>query len=150
MEKDALCEAFMEQLWRMYKLEIMPYLGEFLVGETAALEYIAMHRGACTPSEISEAMRVSRARTANVLRSLREKGYVDMSTDEGDRRRVNVTATEAGVNCLERKHAFLAGYFGMYIEEIGEENAARMTELLKLTADCAPALMERLKDKSGQ
>lgn len=145
MDKTSLREAFIEQLWRMYKLEIMLYLREFLVGETAALEYIAVQQGALTPSEISEALRVSRARTATILRTLREKGYVDMRTDDGDRRRVNVTATRAGLDCLAEKHAFLAEYFDMYIGEIGEDNAVKMTELLKLTADCAPSLMERIK-----
>lgn len=144
MDKISLREAFIAQLWRMYKLDIMLYLREFLVGETAALEYIATQPAPCTPSEISDSMRVSRARTANVLRSLREKGYVDMRTDEDDRRRVNVTVTDDGLKCLAEKHEFLADYFDMYIGEIGEENAGRMTELLKLTADCAPSLMERI------
>ena len=94
MDKISLREAFIAQLWRMYKLDIMLYLREFLVGETAALEYIATQPAPCTPSEISDSMRVSRARTANVLRSLREKGYVNMRTDEDDRRRVNVTVTD--------------------------------------------------------
>ena len=50
MDKISLREAFIAQLWRMYKLDIMLYLREFLVGETAALEYIATQPAPCTPS----------------------------------------------------------------------------------------------------
>lgn len=145
MDKTKLRGQFMEQLWRMYKLEIMYYLREFLVGETAALEYVVTQGGEITPTDISEELKVSRARAANILRSLRGKGYVDMRTDEADRRRVNVAATPAGLAALAEKHAFLESYFDMYIDYIGEENTEEMTRLLKLTADSAPALIERMK-----
>ena len=112
----------MAQLWRMYKMDIMLYLREFLVGETALLEYICDKKDAVTPSAISEDMHLSRARTANILRTLREKGYVEMEVDSADRRRMNVTATPAGENCLKGKHAFLEDYFDKYVDVLGEDN----------------------------
>lgn len=45
MDKTDLRDALMSQLWRMYKMDIMLYLREFLVGETALLEYIASQEG---------------------------------------------------------------------------------------------------------
>ena len=107
MDKTQLRDALMAQLWRMYKMDIMLYLREFLVGETALLEYICDKKDAVTPSAISEDMRLSRARTANILRTLREKGYVEMEVDSADRRRMNVTATPAGENYLKGKHAYI-------------------------------------------
>lgn len=41
MEKTDLRNALMAQLWRMYRMDIMFYLREFLVGETALLKVTA-------------------------------------------------------------------------------------------------------------
>lgn len=140
MDKTDLRDALMSQLWRMYKMDIMLYLREFLVGETALLEYIASQEGAVTPTAMSEDMHLSRARTANILRTLREKGYVSMEIDSDDRRRMNVTPTDAGIRYLKDKHAFLEKYFDMYVDVLGEENISQLTALLKVTADSEKAL----------
>lgn len=143
MDKTDLRDALMSQLWRMYKMDIMLYLREFLVGETALLEYIASQEGAVTPTAMSEDMHLSRARTANILRTLREKGYVSMEIDSDDRRRMNVTSTDAGIRYLKDKHAFLEKYFDMYVDVLGEENISQLTALLKVTADSEKALWDK-------
>ena len=73
MDKKQLRDGLMAQLWRMYSMDIMLYLREFLVGETALLECIASSGRTLTPGEISEKMHLSRARTANILRTRRKK-----------------------------------------------------------------------------
>lgn len=140
MDKVQIRDALMAQLWRMYKMDIMLYLREFLVGETAILEYICSRSGAVTPTEISEDAHLSRARTANILRTLREKGYVAMEMDSEDRRRMNVTATAEGMSYLAGKHAFLEDYFDKYVDVLGEDNISALTALLKVTADSEDAL----------
>ena len=140
MDKTDLRDALMSQLWRMYKMDIMLYLREFLVGETALMEYIAMAGRAVTPTEISEEAHLSRARTANILRSLREKGYISMEMDEEDRRRMNVTATQSGLNYLKGKHEYVESYLDRYVEVLGEKNISDLTALLKVTADSEDAL----------
>ncbi len=143
MDKTDLRDALMAQLWRMYKMDIMLYLREFLVGETALLEYISAQDGAVTPTAISEDMHLSRARTANILRTLREKGYIAMEMDSEDRRRMNVTPTLSGIRYLKDKHSFLEKYFDMYVDVLGEENISSLTALLKVTADSETALWEK-------
>ena len=149
MDKTQLRDALMAQLWRMYKMDIMLYLREFLVGETALLEYICDKKGAVTPSAISEDMHLSRARTANILRTLREKGYVEMEVDSADRRRMNVTATPAGENYLKGKHAFLEDYFDKYVDVLGEDNISALTSLLKVTADSESRLLAKYGTRGG-
>ena len=96
MDKKQLRDGLMAQLWRMYSMDIMLYLREFLVGETALLECIASSGRTLTPGEISEKMHLSRARTANILRTLREKGFITMEVAGDDRRKMLVTMTAAG------------------------------------------------------
>ncbi len=149
MDKVELRNALLEQLWRMYRMDIMLYLREFLVGETALMEYIAMAGRAVTPTEISEEAHLSRARTANILRSLREKGYISMEMDEEDRRRMNVTATQSGLNYLKGKHEYVESYLDRYVEVLGEKNISDLTALLKVTADSEAELVSRFGSSAG-
>ena len=94
-------------------------------------------------------MHLSRTRTANILRTLREKGYVEMEVDSADRRRMNVTATPAGENYLKGKHAFLEDYFDKYVDVLGEDNISALTSLLKVTADSESRLLAKYGTRGG-
>ena len=143
MDRTALRDALMEQLWRMYKMDIMVCLREFLVGETAALECLNLRTEPTTPTALSEEMKLSRPRTANILSTLRRKGFISMDVDADDRRRMNVCITEEGKRHLEGKHAFLAGYFDRYVEVLGEDKIVGLTQLLRDTADSEEVLLEK-------
>ena len=102
------------------------------------------------PSMISDNLRISRARTAIILRTLREKGYVTMDISEEDRRKMTVLLTESGKSYLDEKYDFLLAYFDKYIEVLGADNIEELTELLKLTADkeaCLASWIEEEKRK---
>lgn len=90
MEKDktALRDGLIAELWRMNKMDIILHLREFVEGETAALWFLRSCETA-TPSQISENLNVSRARAANILRSLRQKGFVEMEIASSDRRKMD-------------------------------------------------------------
>ena len=143
MDKKQLRDGLMAQLWRMYSMDIMLYLREFLVGETALLECIASSGRTLTPGEISEKMHLSRARTANILRTLREKGFITMEVAGDDRRKMLVTMTAAGGAHLAGKHAYLERYFDEYVDVLGEKNISDLTALLKVTADSESVLMKK-------
>ena len=143
MDKVQIRDALMAQLWRMYKMDIMLYLREFLVGETAILEYICSRSGAVTPTEISEDAHLSRARTANILSSLRKKGFITMDIAEDDRRRMSVALTEKGRTFFLDKYNFLVEYFDLYVEVIGEKDIAELIRLLRKTVDSEKQLAFR-------
>ncbi len=143
MDKTTLRDGLMEQLWRMYKMDIMVYLREFLFGETAALECLFRCDGSSTPTALAEEMKLSRPRTANILSTLRKKGFIDMSVDEADRRRMNVVLTPVGLAHLGEKHAYLERYFDACVEVLGEENITELTSLLRQTADMEGLLLEK-------
>ncbi len=135
MDKSELRDALMQQLWRLNKLDLMVSLREFIEGELAALYYLRGCDEAVTPSQISENLRVSRARAANILRALREKGYVEMSIAEDDRRKMDVCLTEEGRRYCDEKYAYLVRYFDLYVDVLGENDILELTRLLKKTAD---------------
>ena len=97
MNKQELRDELMHQLWRMNKMDLIVSLQEFIEGETATLSFLGSCAGRqVTPSQISDNLHISRARTANILRSLRRKKFVEMCILEDDRRKMCVSLTEAG------------------------------------------------------
>lgn len=142
MNKSELRDALMQQLWRMNKLDLMVGLREFIEGELAALNYLRGCDEPVTPSQISENLRVSRARAANILRSLRGKGYVAMEISSDDRRKMNVSLTDAGRRYHDEKYGYVVKYFDLYVDVLGEEDIAELTRLLKKTADSKVLLRE--------
>lgn len=135
MDKIELRDALIRELWRMNKMDIISNLREFVEGETAALFYLCNGEKVATPSQISEALQISRARAANILRSLREKGFVEMDISPNDRRSMNVCSTQKGRNFLQTKYNFLLDYFDLYVDLLGERDILELTRLLKKTVD---------------
>ena len=136
MDKAALRDGLMQQLWRMNKMDLMVNIREFLEGESAALNYLnGCGEESVTPSQISENICVSRARMANILRSLRGKGYIEMEISAADRRKMDVRITPAGREYCREKYDFLVRYFDLYVDVLGEEDIKDLTRLIKKTAD---------------
>ena len=147
MEKSELREALMQQLWRLNKLDLMVSLREFIEGELAALYYLSGCEGAVTPSQISENLRVSRARAANILRALRRKKFVEMNIAADDRRKMDVCLTEQGRRYCEEKYDYIVRHFDLYVDVLGEKDIAELTRLLKKTADSEVLLRSETREK---
>ena len=128
MDKTQLRDGLMRELRRMTKLDIIAGLREFVEGEIAALYCLNEAEGALAPSQLSEELKVSRARTANILRSLRGKGFVDISA--GDRRKMDVRCTPAGRAFLEEKYTAVLRLFEAYVDALGEEDILQLTRIL--------------------
>ena len=108
MEDEKLRDALIQQLWRMNKMDIVTHLREFIEGELATLWFLNVSGDTTIiPSMISDNLRISRARTAIILRTLREKGYVTMDISEEDRRKMTVLLTESGKSYLDEKYEHL-------------------------------------------
>ena len=136
MDKQELRDGLMHELWRVNKIDLMLSLREFVEGETAALWYLhSCGAERVSPSQISENLHVSRARAANILRSLRSKGYVEMEISPDDRRKMDVFFTPKGKKLLEEKYDFLLRYFDLFVDVLGESDILELTRLLKRVAD---------------
>ena len=136
MDKKELRDALMHQLWRMNKMDLMVNMREYLEGESAALNYLYTCGDArVTPSQISESINVSRARMANILRSLRGKKYIEMEMSEHDRRKMDVYITPAGKEYCKERYDYLVRYFDLYVDVLGEDDIKELTRLIRKTAD---------------
>ena len=98
-------------------------------GEIFVLGYLVMNRETTTPSELAQATHTSTARVAAILGNLEEKGQITREIDKDDRRKIQVTVTEAG---RERAYAvwkkareFLRDVF----VQMGEEDTALFLRL---------------------
>ena len=58
--------------------------------------------GPCSLTMLGRATAVDPATTRGVVERLRERGYVALSADPQDKRRVKVSLTEEGVDCVRR------------------------------------------------
>lgn len=150
MELEKLRTELLYNVWRLNKTNMLSVLREFIEGESAAMWFLSAAGASITPSQISEGIRVSRARAANILRSLRSKGYVEMEISAEDRRKIDVVLTERGRRVLEEKRAYFLESFDRYIEVMGEENIVELNRILRLTAENQDRLQFRKFEKGEE
>lgn len=58
--------------------------------------------GPCSLTKLGRATAVDPATTRGVVERLRERGYVSLAADPNDKRRVQVSLTEEGIECVRR------------------------------------------------
>lgn len=136
MDQEKLKEAFLGSLQKMYDMELAAPLMEFCQGEMRVLLYLDSHKeGPAFPSDLSEALFVTRQRITTILSTLRKKGYITMVTSKSDRRRTQVTLSKAGCDYVIERRRFVERYLEMLIESLGEENMLEFNRLIQLTAN---------------
>ena len=127
----ALRDELIHALSGICRLEVFAVLEDLLQGESLVLQYLSAHRGEeVFPSVLSDACRLSRPRITGTLKSLQQKGQVDMVPSDRDRRMVRVFITEAGVQRISGQVAQLADQFDRMIAGMGDEDARRLVELV--------------------
>ena len=91
------------------------------------------------PSELAEALRLSRPRITAALSSLRRKGFLTLTPSQEDRRKVFVRVTEAGMAQIAGQYATVRGYFDRLLTGLGAEDSR---ELSRLVGRCAQVMKE--------
>lgn len=133
-EQRALARELFEQLFHLGH-SVKPDMRNATRGEMAVIRTIHLAcvagEGALTPSVLAERSHLSSARTANVLRSLEEKGWVRREHATDDRRRVTVTLTEAGDAERERRRAEFEGQAAAFLSRLGEDDTREAIRILK-------------------
>ena len=104
------------------------------------LQYLALRRGEDVyPSELAEALRLSRPRITAALSSLRRKGFLTLTPSQEDRRKVFVRVTEAGMAQIAGQYETVRGYFDRLLTGLGAEDSR---ELSRLVGRCAQVMKE--------
>ncbi|MEG1528159.1 MAG: winged helix DNA-binding protein [Clostridia bacterium] len=125
-----------ETIRQMYDMEAFSPLMEFCQGEMRTLNYLLTNRNVKTlPSNISSTLNVSRSRTTATLTSLRRKGYINMEILPSDRRCLVISLTKEGTDYIIEKLKQAENYIGLVVTNLGQENAIKLIDLLKLIVD---------------
>lgn len=81
-------------------------------------------------SEISTFLKISTPTVTQLINGLVERGFVERTADQEDRRAVRVKLTESGEGAMAKAHgAFIKSFNGL-VEYLGEEQSRELTNLL--------------------
>lgn len=139
---EELAREFLADLTRIGQ-RITPMVLNSTRGETALLMTLFRTGSPLSPGELADASHVSSARVANILRSLEDKGLVTRSHSESDRRRVEVTLTEAGRADAEARRSRRQASVAEYFRALGEDDARELVRIIGRSEGILGEMAER-------
>lgn len=131
MKKDEILEEILKTIACSARENALRFFQLNLKGENALLLHLIEKGGQSTPGVIAEALGVSAARIAAMLRALELKKLVVRVCDEKDKRRVTVKITESGKQLVESVSETVNNRAQSLLERLGEEDAKEFLRLLK-------------------
>lgn len=115
----------------VYQLEAFSALAELLQGESLVLNCLLAHRdGVVYPSDLSRELHLSRPRITAALQSLQRKELIAMHRSPADRRRIQVSITDAGREAIGGRLVRMHAYFDKMLSGLGEPDARTLIRLI--------------------
>lgn len=131
METTALRRELIRSLQDVYQLEAFSALAELLQGESLVLNCLLAHReGVVYPSDLSRELHLSRPRITAALQSLQRKELIAMHRSPADRRRIQVSITDAGREAIGGRLVRMHAYFDKMLSGLGEPDARTLIRLI--------------------
>ena len=130
-------ERLLESLTNMHHVfRCLPPTGVINKGEFYVLQHVfqQMDRKGVnyvTPTELSEAMEVTKPAISKMLNVLEDKGYIERQQDSKDRRAVYVTLTEKGQGVREESMKIVREAVNRIIRQMGDQAADRLIDALQ-------------------
>lgn len=100
-------------------------------GHIFVITYLSANNNKAYPKDLSDAMMVSTARVAVILRQLEENGMITRATDPEDNRQVIVSLTEKGQTTAEKYHSEALESVVKMLEYLGPEDALSYIRIRK-------------------
>lgn len=133
-----LCEKVKE----LMRLPATGDLTEYLKGETAFLVLLKNSgKKTVTPSYLSDELGVTKGRITAIINSLSEKGMVTLGQVEGDRRKVDVRITKAGVEYIDKKLDNVGAFVNEFCNKMSKDKVDELVSLM----DDAIAVMKDMR-----
>jgi DNA-binding MarR family transcriptional regulator len=139
MYYDKAAEKFIGSMGRRHGHGPMEGMERFSKGEMFALHMLDMSGDPMYAGEVAEQMHVSSARVATVLGKLEEKGYIERRMDMDDRRRIEVTLTDAGRRLIGGQKAVMKRHLAAAFKRMGRKDTE---EFIRLTDSFFAAMQE--------
>ena len=131
METALLQRDLIGSLQRVYQLEAFSALAELLQGESLVLNCLLSHQeGVVHPSDLSRELHLSRPRITAALSALQRKGLITMRRSPTDRRRIQVSITQAGREVIGGRLVRMRSYFDKMLSGLGEADARTLINLI--------------------
>lgn len=128
---EGLARQLVERVARLVRMRPPHDVSSASRGLPAVMRELMEADGTLTPGEIAQRTGVTDARIANALRVLEERGWVTRAKAEGDRRRVEVALTEAGVAECRRRMDMAERSCAGFLHELGEEDSRQLLHVLQ-------------------
>lgn len=125
-------ELLRRQLWEAVPMEFCKQIDQKQVGMEAILQLLLEADQTLTAGMLSEAMNVSTARMAVLLRKMSEKGLIVKETHALDGRVTVVRLTEYGEAIAGKKREEALRQIGAVIDKVGME---RMLEFIRISKE---------------
>lgn len=133
---DQKIDNFTEAMRRLHNKSLFEFLDEFLRGELKLLfTLLAMDEPFISPSELSERVRMTKARITAAVTAMEKKGLVTRAMDKDDRRKINIAITEKGEAAAMEKY-----------EEFAESVKYLFSKMEEEEVDCYIRLMNKIAD----
>lgn len=130
METVELRHQLIRSLQSVYQLEAFSALAELLQGESLVLTALQVQEGVVYPSDLSRQLHLSRPRITAALRALERKGLIAMHRSPTDRRRVQVSITDAGREMIGGRLMRMEAYFDKMLAGLGDGDARTLIRLI--------------------
>lgn len=104
-------------------------------GEMHMLGHLHMSGGSMMAGEIAKCAEVSTARIAAMIKGCEEKGYVERSSVEGDRRKIKVTLTDKGRDMMIGFYDEAIKNTAQYFEALGPEDTEHLLRIMYKTRE---------------
>lgn len=131
MKKEELLSDIISTFANLNRVRSMIDFQVYLKGENFLLSHLHSIGGESTPSELVQALDVSAARIAAILRSLEIKKLVERIGNGRDRRRVTVRITEKGKDWVAIANSEVYQHAVNVFDKLGEEDTKELIRIMK-------------------
>lgn len=131
MKKEELLSDIISTFANLNRVRSMIDFQVYLKGENFLLSHLQSIGGESTPSELVQALDVSAARIAAILRSLEIKKLVERIGNGYDRRRVTVKITEKGKDWVAIANSEVYQLAVNVFDKLGEEDTKELIRIMK-------------------
>lgn len=104
-------------------------------GESMMIKFLDHANQPTSPKQLADALNLSSARIAVVLGNLEKKGQIIRKIDQEDRRRINVTLTEAGKKVAKIQKKQMRDKMIRIFEQMGEQDTEQFIGLIAKFVD---------------
>lgn len=111
------------------------------VGEERVLEYLYRNQDSVPPGQLTEELQLSTGRIANILRQLEDKGYIERSRRNQDKRMVEVSLTETGRESAAARYQETIAAHRALLAQLGEKDGEEFLRLLEKVFQIGKAML---------